>query len=260
MSEDLSKINWGKINDFLLSLSAEQSVKGLDNKILAGLSKLIRFENSAVLVELKDNFKADIINSVNLDNKWKTLFNNYYYNLSTTPDIDDHILSANYGNLNSCLKIDKKDEYVNDFIYPQGISFSAGFLISNHENKPTHCMMLNRTKNEKMFNQEKIAVLKIIQPHISNFHKTTHLIDKLKKMLILKSEIEITNDLLSKREFEVVHLLLQRQKLAEIAKELKISVLTVRKHIENIYRKLNVMDRHELFQKVNISFNEGREE
>ena len=64
------------------------------------------------------------------------------------------------------------------------------------------------------------------------------------------SELEKDNYLLSKRESEIISLLMQRLKPEEIGRELKISVLTVRKHIQNIYEKLNVMNRQELFQKI----------
>lgn len=46
--------------------------------------------------------------------------------------------------------------------------------------------------------------------------------------------------LLSPRENEVIALLAKGHSYADVAKELQISHETVKKHVNNIYRKLNV--------------------
>ena len=54
---------------------------------------------------------------------------------------------------------------------------------------------------------------------------------------------------LSKQETTVRNLILQGKTNKEIANELFISLSTVKTHITNIYGKLNVSNRQELFQK-----------
>ena len=68
-------------------------------------------------------------------------------------------------------------------------------------------------------------------------------------------EIDNDNSLLSRRESEITYLLLQRLKPDQIAKELRISIFTVRKHIQNIYEKLNVADRKQFFRKIQMNLN-----
>jgi DNA-binding NarL/FixJ family response regulator len=113
---------------------------------------------------------------------------------------------------------------------------------------------LNRTASEHMYTDDEMNIMKIIQPHISNYYRMLSLLGRFRNIPVLISELEEDNSLLSVRESEVIHFLLQRLKPADIAKELKISILTVRKHIQNIYDKLNVMDRKQLYQKIHLDF------
>ncbi|MGN1123619.1 MAG: response regulator transcription factor, partial [Eubacterium sp.] len=58
------------------------------------------------------------------------------------------------------------------------------------------------------------------------------------------------NDLLSKREREVMKLLLEGKKRKEIAEELFVTESTIKKHSASIYKKLEVENRKELLEKV----------
>ena len=55
---------------------------------------------------------------------------------------------------------------------------------------------------------------------------------------------------LSEREIEILHLLVSRLSVPEIAKNIHISVSTLRTHIRNIYRKLDTHSRHETVSKA----------
>lgn len=57
-------------------------------------------------------------------------------------------------------------------------------------------------------------------------------------------------DLLSKREREVMKLLLEGKKRKEIAEELFVTESTIKKHSASIYKKLEVENRKELLEKV----------
>lgn len=243
----LTNKTWVKINDFLQSLSMENTVEDLNSKIMNELENLIPFENGGILIELGSDLRPVIKDSIRTERKWIELFHEYYYKISTQPDFDEFIYSADTHDL-------KNDEYANDFVLPQGINHSAGLIIFDHENKKSYSYVLNRSKSERTFSSEELNILKIIHPHITNYNKTAGLLEKFRRLPVMISELEMKNELLSTRESEIVYLLMQRFKPAEIADELKISVLTVRKHIQNIYEKIKVTDRQQLLQKVNLNF------
>lgn len=75
--------------------------------------------------------------------------------------------------------------------------------------------------------------------------------------------IELTEDLhrlgLSKREVEVAVLVTKRMSNAEIAVALCISETTVKKHISNIFKKLEITNRDEVFAKV-LDFYENQDQ
>jgi DNA-binding NarL/FixJ family response regulator len=58
--------------------------------------------------------------------------------------------------------------------------------------------------------------------------------------------LDLTNDALSRRELEVLDLLLQGDRKTQVARKLHISVFTVRNHVKAIYRKLRVSSHEEL--------------
>ena len=246
----LSKSGWINVNDFLLSVSSADSIREFNNGILNEIPGLIPFENSGIFMKLSENLKPTISESVNLSKKWNDSFNEYYYKISNSPDFDENIFTANFREL----KKDHNSEYYNDFLVPQDIHYSVGFPIFAEGNKPTHTLVLNRTKAEGMYNAEELSLMKIIQPHISVYYRMLSMLESFRKLPVLISELETDNRLLSRRESEITYLLLQRLKPDNIAKELKISILTVRKHIQNIYEKLNVADRKQLFQKIHLNF------
>jgi DNA-binding CsgD family transcriptional regulator len=248
--KQLSKSRWLKANDFLLSISSADSIEALNSGILKEIPALIPFENSGIFIELDANFKPTILESVNSEKKWNDSFNEYYHNISTAPEFDKNIFFANFNEL----KHYHQSEYYNDFLLPQDINYSVGIIISAEANKPTHTLVLNRTKSERMYNPGELSVMSIIEPHISGYYKMLSLLERFKRLPVLMPEIGIDNGLLSRRESEITYLLLQRQKPTDIAKELKISILTVRKHIQNIYEKLNVADKKELFRKIHLDF------
>jgi LuxR family maltose regulon positive regulatory protein len=64
------------------------------------------------------------------------------------------------------------------------------------------------------------------------------------------SIIQTLVDPLTNREFDVLKLLEQRLSNKEIATKLFISTGTIKKHLDNIYGKLNVSNRRQAVEKV----------
>ncbi len=242
----ISLTGWSKLNSFLLKAGSLNSVTEMNSWVLNSISSLIPYDNSALDIVLSDKLQPSIALSLNSDKKWEDMFNSYYYSISLFPEFDNNIFHAD----NRKIKKSHKSEYYNDFLVPQKICYTAGFTIYDAENKPSHTVVLNRTRTGGMFSNEELSLMKTAALHLSNYYKILSLSERFRKIPVMISELEKGNTLLSPRETEITCLLVKRLKPAEIAKELNISLLTVRKHIQNIYEKLNISDRHQFFQKI----------
>jgi len=237
---------WSKLNRFLLEAGSLESVADINSWVLNNISALIPYDNSAIDITLSERLQPNIALSLNTDKKWVDLFNAYYYTISLFPEFNDDVFFAD----NREIEKFHKSEYYYDFLAPQKIRYTAGFTLFNAEHKPAHTLVLNRTSAEGMFSAEELSLMKTAAQHLSNYRKMLLISERFKKIPVMLYELENGNSLLSPRETEVISLLAQRLKPVEIARELKISLLTVRKHIQNIYDKLNISDRHQLFQKI----------
>lgn len=93
--------------------------------------------------------------------------------------------------------------------------------------------------------------------HLNNITKTTRMLDTKLSVDIITMPMEEKigkilnnlndNDKLSRREREILELILQNKKRKEIADELNISENTVKTHTRTLYGKLDVSNREELF-------------
>ncbi|WP_138419556.1 LuxR C-terminal-related transcriptional regulator [Aquibacillus sediminis] len=113
-----------------------------------------------------------------------------------------------------------------------------------------------RSKNEKDFTNEEIMCLEIISRHLAEKLSESQKLDSndhddhltpLEPFTIspLKQSFKLTN-----KEAEVLQLVLQGCTNNDIAKNLFISINTVKKHLQSIYRKLEVTNRTSLSYKV----------
>jgi ATP/maltotriose-dependent transcriptional regulator MalT len=66
----------------------------------------------------------------------------------------------------------------------------------------------------------------------------------------LKQQIILPEATLSKQEKKVLELILEDKSNKEIANEMFVSLSTVKSHINNLYKKLNVSSREEVKQQL----------
>lgn len=237
---------WSKLNRFLLEAGALESVADINSWVLTNISSLIPYDNSAIDISLSERLQPSIALSLNTDKKWVGLFNSYYHSISLFPEFNNNVFFAD----NREIEKSHKSEYYNDFLAPQKIRYTAGFTLYDSENKPSNTIVVNRTSMGGMFSTEELSLMKVAAQHLSNYCKMLLISEGFKKIPVMVYELENGNSILSPRETEVICLLVKRLKPVEIAKELKISLLTVRKHIQNIYEKMNISNRHQLFRKI----------
>lgn len=161
--------------------------------------------------------------------------------------------------------------YVRDSIQILGVKLMAvklldekQLLIKDLSENPTYYVSLldelrgsDIPKSEYLFLEEKMAYLN--QAELQNQLAQSRWLNLGLLLLCLslgylayywrKSVRKSLPPELSKQEITVRNLILQGKSNKEIANELYISLSTVKSHITNLYAKLNVANRQELFQK-----------
>ncbi|NNJ71419.1 MAG: hypothetical protein HKP10_09075 [Kiritimatiellales bacterium] len=126
-------------------------------------------------------------------------------------------------------------------------------------NELLSCVYLRETE----YSDNELAMLHLIQPHMEsawrNWKRTRSLkqeVDLLKKSIFQSEEEEAKVarirkmlESLTSRQRDVVELVAAGKDNQQIADELKISVLTVKKHLQTIFQSMDVQHRTELAAK-----------
>lgn len=245
----LSDSEWLCLNDLVLSINSIENDREFRSVVLKKIRFLIPYESAAfMLTDLSKNL-------VSTPEEWRT-------SAFLDPigiDIPDGVLEkytreywqqdliATRAGINQSTVLRESDlllpedltsRYVTNYLqgrYVVNISFfnSEGFLGS---------LNLNRRKNQTDFSDREVQILELIEPHITN---------RLSKWRVKadhsSSEMVFANDYgISARESDVARCVMKGLDNASIAQELGISLSTVKKHLENLFRKTGVSSRTEL--------------
>ncbi|WP_026678737.1 helix-turn-helix domain-containing protein [Fictibacillus gelatini] len=114
------------------------------------------------------------------------------------------------------------------------------------------CITFSRQKTDHLFNQADVMQLEIISRFLSP--KIWESLDETQTDLFSANQCHPEKDIvgfLSKREKEVLELVQKGLSNEEVSQQLFISINTVKTHLLNIYKKLNVSNRTELCYKIN---------
>ena len=243
------KINWEQILEIIYKTGQITDLYKYSYTFLREIEKLIPFY--AANFFLFDNQKKLISDPVcfNIDQNVLKAYNDYYWKLDDirrlTFDQKEPIISTEIMNYKRWINT----EYFNDFLAKNNLYYSCGIDIHS-DNKLLGTISLFRSKNDNNFNTSDLIYLKILARQSSNQLKKLLIIEKLKnkkdkdKKKLLNKKAEEYN--ISRREKEVLKLILKGKHNKEIAEELFVSINKVKKHLSHIYKKTNVKNRTEL--------------
>lgn len=104
-------------------------------------------------------------------------------------------------------------------------------------------LTLYRTRSDGIFNDDDLFYLRTLGKHLNLLiYHINH--NQTKAFHIEKEQYQLTH-----RELEIVQQILSLKTNMEIAEALNISEYTIAKHVQNIFKKLNVTSRIELLKK-----------
>ncbi|MBM7557588.1 helix-turn-helix transcriptional regulator [Halanaerobacter jeridensis] len=260
----MKKINldeWFLINEFVKEMGIYLELSEFCNNILKSLLPIIPFEHGHFIFYNKQNRLTPISYRYHISEKTHQDYMSHYYQLdgfmdkaldTPTPKRSTDIMDY---------KKWKKTEYFNDFHKQNNFHYMAVSDI-HYKDKLLSSLVLIRSKNVSDFSERELLYLKIIVPHLANHLYKLIIIHKLNKIQkdSLMQVIENNEEkfLFSKRERDVVQLVIRGLNNQQIADKLFISPQTVKKHLSKIFKKSNVINRTELLAKlINLTDNEN---
>jgi DNA-binding CsgD family transcriptional regulator len=227
---------WRRINRFILKAQRAGTPEELDHVVLKEIEGLIPHRAWAACMRIDRD--GAFCQATTAERGVQKDFNDYYHQcLPLQRDTLHRLPSVDWRPL-------EHTEYVRDFVRPAGVRYSACSA------KPPYAVVIQRGPDEPPFNATELSALEIVSEHLRCIHHRLHYTAGLEQDRLWAAEAVGTGYLLSRREREIARLLFRRMSAVEIAKVLGISPNTVYRHSANIYEKLGIRYRWELFERV----------
>lgn len=246
----LEEQEWIYLNKiiYLLNLDTDEKMKRLD--FLRDLRILIPYTSASFFLGDSTSPTTPLVDPVGIDVPSGKLeaYEQYYYKVDYSNNLYPMVTSAIYceEDFFSTEERNNSDyfrKYLNliDYVLDANFANLSGFL--GH-------ISLSRNKELGRFSERDMFIMKILEPHITN------------KLYMYKLRVSKNNRIdkkilqnqynLSYREMQVLNLILQGISNTDISNQFNISISTVKKHISNVYKKLNVKNRIQLMETILI--------
>jgi DNA-binding CsgD family transcriptional regulator len=243
--EKLPKNNYCKMIKFIDTMS-NSSPENFREELLYSLDKFFGYKRTCSFL-IDDEYVFDPV-FLNLKDYYIQSYCQYYYK----KDVFNHKKVKNEFSGNYILTIDdilplkqyETTEYY-EFLREQDIYYVTTIFLTSGDELIGRIGLL-RSIRENSFSEEELITLKMISSVTSKL---------LEYNLLLNKDLEKGNhnfDLLTKREKEILKLVIKGYTNQEIAGDLCISVYTVKMHIYNIFKKLHISHRTAIANKLDL--------
>ena len=244
-------IPWEKIYDYVMECGREHDPYQFVVTVLEEARDLVPHDQ-ALAYCLDEQRRVQAQHLVNIKSRWSTMYLKYYSQLESTKRTLDVKADEMYG-VPLVTQIDwsaePMTEFLTNYIMARGVKYSLTFALFDLNGLPRSAFSLDRTRPER-FSEAEIATMRLAVAQLGNLYKN-FFTDSGEVPGQRKHEVDQSlMKLLTKREREVVDLMLQGLSPAHVAKTLHISTATAYKHISHIYKKLGVSSQQELFVRI----------
>ncbi len=235
------------INGIILSIYETHNMSKMRKDFLELLYSLISYESAIFdFATKKDNIQFFDPVSVNFDERYLNDYFEYYQQIDYTRHI---FLQHNPIIYRDTDLVDKKDreetEIFKEWLSPMGIYFGGGSSII-HNGNLLGSVSLFRSQNSGDFSKRDLFILNLLNGHLCNRLEQVHQISKKSIDLREHNHNVIQKYNLTNRELEIIRLIFSGDNNQDISNRIFVSSNTVKKHIQNIFRKLDVNSRTQL--------------
>lgn len=239
----LSHQQWLKINETIQIIYSFNEVSTMADYFLDSLRLLVSYDKAMFYLTKGDKIANEQAILKNLDNEFFKEYLNSIKNLPSSRIATNFHKTIAYRDSDYQENRELNNEIYSKLLAPQGIGYGGGIVLTDEYNIIAE-LTIYRFKDKADFSDEELEILNVLKDH-------------LKIRLTQKScSITLINDVLKEydltnRENEIIKYLLADTYNDEIASKLNISVHTVKKHIQNIYLKLQISNRVQLIKLFN---------
>lgn len=249
--DNLKENDWNVVNDILLEIYSMDNVNEIAVKFLQLIRALISYSQAYFIIfdeEQKIDTQNSAFDGVSEENKSKYV--NYFYEVDYVKHMFGFSKTMVFKDTDIMEdEIREKTEFYQGFLRPQNIPYGEGILLVKG-GKILGLLNLFRSKELGDFKGKDIRILEVFKNHLTNIlystSKESSATDGRKSVSI--KDIEGYN--LSKREKEIMDLMLQGDTNEEIGEKLFITISTVKKHVYNIFTKMGINSRIQLMKLV----------
>ena len=239
-----AELPWIEIHDILLHAGSFRTPKELFKRFVKGVYRILPYDR-AIAFFVNDSGAVNDIETLGVDRQWIEDYLRYYSKLENGRYalVFDHRYARtrkSVSNRTFDWGNSKGDEFIAEYIKPQGLHHSLGVVFHDPGNMIKTIISFDRTK-QSGFSQREIMIVEVLQAHLDNLYKNL-----LAEPAQCSGPVRKTDQPLTKREQEIVHLLCNGLTPAAISQKLYLSTSTVYKHISNTYAKLHISNRQEL--------------
>lgn len=248
----LSQEQWKTMNDIILSIYSENDINKLRKDFLIAINSIIPHDRSFFDLGYKKNTKVIFFDPVSYNMEQEFLQS--YYNDYESVDIMYWFFSQNQND------VYRESDYVTsamrdtslfyrEWLIPQDLKCSMGSRVA-YGDLLYGSVNLWRTIEHGDFTDEELYILSILNKHLS-----LHFYNKYPNGIMKNNENDYTDTFvnlyhLTDRESEIINLIYQGMPIKEISQNLFISENTVKKHTHNIFSKMSISNRSQLFKLV----------
>ncbi|WP_338751076.1 response regulator transcription factor [Bacillus sp. FJAT-52991] len=224
-------------------LASKQMNTNINNyraEVLKVLCEILGFQQSLFwLVDENKQLMDPIL--LNIEEKTLGEYNDYFYQL-------DYLQPSNLNKKRQVQKLTDvisfseyiETEYYYSFMKKYSFLDEMGIYLE-HQGECVGVIGLLRSKEEQLFMETDRIKLSFLAKQIESGFNIQN---------ILKLNQQKQSTLLTEREKELVNYLEEGWKNREIAKKLYVSEHTIKKHLQNLYRKFNASNRTELLYRI----------
>lgn len=242
---------WEQINKYLLSCGKVHKPYDFCVAAFEGLHQFVDFDQGLFFM-LDGNSRVTRKHFWNVPKQWSSMYLEYFAHVGSREFSLDGLPSELpettfvtvvdwdiYENVHT--------DFLDYYIRRRGLRSTISFVLFDMRGLPATLFCFDRINDRRKYSEEDIELVSLIAEHLNNTFKNMFLGSAGAVSAI--DEVD-GSERLTEREREIVDMLCQGVRPANIAKALFISINTVNKHVSNIYRKLGVNSRQELMARL----------